>query len=143
MYHHGSSHINKSLRDGLLVGIANTRFKKWREVQIPKEVNVANHLVVKSAHHREVLDINWQQETIRFLQEDDNNILQYQIFNLILMVEAWLHSAVADKLGNGRVRCRFVGWLTFVGGSKLTRNAFFFGTGLRVFFYYCILVNAD
>ncbi len=77
MYHRSRSHVNASLRDGLLVGIADGRFKKWREVQIPKEVNVANHLVVKSVHHREVLDITWRQEAIRFLQEDDNNVLQY------------------------------------------------------------------
>jgi len=102
-----------------LVGVADARFKKWREVQIPKEVNVASNLVVKPIHHREVLDIGRQQEAIRFLQEDDNNVLQYQVINSILMVEAWLHLAVVDKMGDGRVCCRFVGWLTFVGGSNL------------------------
>ena len=77
MYHRGRSHVNAGLQDGLLVGIANTRFKKWQEVQIPKEMNVTNHLIVKLVHHREVLDIIWRQEAIRFLQEDDDNILQY------------------------------------------------------------------
>ena len=114
-----------SLRNGLLVGVADARFKKWREVQIPKEVNIASNLVVKSIHHSEVLDIDRRQEAIRFSQEDDNDILQNQVINLILMVEAWLHLAVADELGDGRVCCRFVGWLTFVGGSDLARDAFF------------------
>ena len=125
MYHCGHSHVNTSLRNGLLVGVGDARFKNWREVQIPKEVNVASNLVVKPIHHREVLDIDRRQEAIRFSQEDDNNVLQYQVINSILMVEAWLHLAVADELGDARVCCRFVGWLTFVGGSDLARDAFF------------------
>ena len=143
IYHRGHSHVNMSLRNGLLVGVADARFKKWREVQIPKEVNIASNLVVKSIHHREVLDIDRRQEAIRFSQEDDNNVLQYQVINSILMVEAWLHLAVADELGDGRVCCRFVGWLTFVGGSDLARDAFFAQTGLRVFINYCILIDAN
>ena len=109
MYHCDCRHVNTSLRNGLLVGVADARFKKWQEVQIPKEVNIASNLVVKSIHHREVLDIDRRQEAIRFSQEDDNNVLQYQVINSILMVEAWLHLAVAHKLGDGRVCCRFVG----------------------------------
>jgi len=143
IYHRGRSHVNTSLWNGLLVGVANARFKKWREVKIPKEVNVVSNLIVKLIHHREVLDIDRQQEAIRFLQEDDNNILQYQFINSILMVEAWLHLAVVDELGNGRVCCRFVGWLTFVGGNDLARDAFFARTGLHVFINYRILIDAN
>ena len=138
MYHRGCSHVNTSLRNGLLVRVADARFKKWREVQIPKEVNDANNLVVKPIHHREVLE-----EAIRFSQEDDNKVLQYQVINSILMVEAWLHLAVADNLGGGRVCCRFVGWLTFVGKSDLARDAFFAQTGLRVLINYRILIDAN
>ena len=127
----------------MLVGVADARFKKWREIQIPKEVNVASNLVVKSIHHREVLDIDRRQETIRFSQEDNNNVLQYQIINSILMIEAWLHLAVAHKLGDGRVCCRFVGWLTFVGRSDLARDAFSARTGLSVFINYRILIDAN
>jgi hypothetical protein len=59
------------------------------------------------------------------------------------MVKAWLHLAIADKSGDGRIFGRFVGRLTFIGGSNWTRETFFFGTSLCVFFYDCILVNAN
>ncbi len=106
-------------------------------------MNIAINLVVKSSHHREVLDIDRRQEAIKFSQEDDNNVLQYQIINSILMIEAWLHLAVAHKLGDVRVCCRFVGWLTFVGRSDLARDAFSARTGLSVFINYRILIDAN
>ena len=40
------------------------------------------------------------------------------------MVEAWLHLAVTDKLGDGRVVGK-VGRLTFIGRGDLPGEAFF------------------
>ncbi len=59
------------------------------------------------------------------------------------MGKAWLHLAIADKLGDGRIFGRYVGRLTFVGGSNRTRESFFYRTSLCVYVYDCILVNAN
>ncbi len=64
--HCGLGHIYASLWDGLLVGVANARFTKWQEVQVSEQANITSHFVVEAIHREEVLNLNWQQEAIRF-----------------------------------------------------------------------------
>jgi hypothetical protein len=59
------------------------------------------------------------------------------------MDKAWLHLAVVDKLGDGSIFGSFFGRLTIIGGSDWMGETFFLGTSLRIFFYDCILVNAN
>ena len=142
MNHCSRRHVYSVLLDGLLVGVINARLKERGEIQVSQGLNIAGHFVEKVVHRRKAFDVVGRQEPFRLSQEDDDNILKNQAFNSILMVQARLHFAITNKLGDGWIVDGFVGRLTFAGGGDLVRGAFFFMARSCVFIQDLILVDS-
>jgi hypothetical protein len=77
-----------------------------------------NHLLVQAIDLREVCDIFVRQKRLGGLEELDNNIVKNNIQNHILMVQAWLHQASMDELGDGGIVGGLGNRLTFFNPSN-------------------------
>jgi hypothetical protein len=78
---------------------------------------VTDHFLVQRIDFGEVYDIFICQKRLGRLEALNNYVIELQILDLILMIQAWFHQASADELQNGGIVCRFGSWLTFFNGG--------------------------
>ncbi len=114
----GPCHVHAGWLNCSLFCIADSWFSQLRKIQCPEPYYVMNHLLVQAIDLGEVCDVFVCQKRLGGLAELDNNIAQNNIRNHILMVQAWLHRASTDELGDGGIVGGFGSRLTFFNRSN-------------------------
>jgi hypothetical protein len=114
----GCCHVHAGWLNCGLFHVANSWFSQLRKIQCPEPYYIMNHLLVQAIDLREVCDIFVRQKRLGGLEELDNNIVENNIRNHILMVQAWLHQASTDELGDGGIVGGFGSRLNFFSRSN-------------------------
>jgi hypothetical protein len=110
----GSCHDHSGRLDCGLLRLADSWFLQFRKIQSLEFNKVVDHLSVQVIDHGEVCNIFICQKRLGGLEELNNHIIETQIQDPILMIQAWLHHAFVDDLGDGRIVDGFDTWPTFL-----------------------------
>ncbi len=115
----GSCHDHSGRLDCGLLHVVDSSFLQFRKIQRLEFDKVVDHLLVQVIDLEEVCNIFIHQKRLKELEELHNHIIETQIQDLILMIQARLHQAFVDELGDGRIVDGIDSWLTFFDGSNL------------------------